>query len=943
MKQKSLSMDQAPYNSSAKKDQQAGSAKADLVKADIAKAEPIKKSAKTASVTPMMAQFLEIKAINPGFILFYRMGDFYELFFEDAKIASHALGIALTTRGSHLGEEIPMCGVPVRAHQQYLQKLISLGHRVAICEQMETPIEAKKRGSKSVVRRDVVRLVTPGTITEDDLLAQANNNYLGALAMLSHGEADFALAWADISTGETFVSDISANRLEDELGRLDLAELILSEKTAQYIDAKKLLPPTSIRHQAIFEAHHFQSENAIEQLREAFPSIDISDFSRVSCSALGGLLAYVSKTQKASGIALRAPLLAKNDGRMSIDLATWSSLEVLSTNRGEVKGSLRHAIDKTLTGAGSRLLSRRLTAPLADVAQIKKRLDMLEILVDDSLFRQQLFKSLSGMPDIGRPLTRLCLGRGGPRDLLHIAHAINGGKNVLTLLEEKLELPQGFADQVAILQKTPQDLASEIIATIIERPPLLAREGGFVAQNCNAELDLQRELTTKSRTYISQLQAELAKKCDIKSLKIKHNNVIGFFVEVPASHGQKLLDHPFNEEFIHRQTMANAMRFSTRELSELQGQIASAQQNALEIEMGIFERLLQKTVAATQTLRECADALAKIDLTYGLAVLAAEKSYCRPKIDNSLQFEIKDGRHPVVEQTLGNSGQTFVTNDCDLSGIGQDKANGGQLWLVTGPNMGGKSTFLRQNGLIAIMAQIGSFVPASFAHIGIVDRLFSRVGASDDIARGRSTFMVEMVETAAILNRATKRSLVVLDEIGRGTATFDGLSIAWAAAEALHNTNACRALFATHFHELTSLPAKLPRVSNHTMKAREWQGKVVFLHEVTAGAADRSYGIQVAQLAGLPEAVLQRAREILHMLENQEGGAKVKLLDDLPLFTHQPKYTNQTALGEKPNDLVDKMIKNILPDELTPLQAIEFIYQLKKTHNSERSGEQDND
>jgi len=941
-------MDQAPYNYSSKKDQKAGLAKTGLAKTDSdnvdsAQVDPLKNPGKTASVTPMMAQFLEIKAINPGFILFYRMGDFYELFFEDAKIASNALGIALTTRGTHMGEEIPMCGVPARAHQQYLRKLISFGHRVAICEQMETPIEAKKRGSKSVVRRTVVRLVTPGTITEDDLLAQSSNNYLGSLAMLSHGEADFALAWADISTGETFVSDISANRLEDELGRLDLAELIVSEKTAQYIDDKNFLPASAIRHKTIFEAQFFQSENAIEQLRKTFTSIDPSGFSRVSRSALGGLLAYVNKTQKASGIALRAPLLAKNDGRMRIDLATWSSLEVLLTNRGEAKGSLRHAIDKTLTGAGSRLLSRRLTAPLADVEQIKKRLDMLQVLVEDSLFRQQMHKSLSGMPDIGRPLTRLCLRRGGPRDLLHIAHAISGAKNVLNLLLKKSELPQGFSDQVAILEEMPQNLANEIISTIIERPPLLSREGGFVAQNCNAELDLQRELATKSRSYISQLQAQLSERCEIKPLKIKHNNVIGFFVEVPLAHGSKLLEAPFDEEFIHRQTMANAMRFSTRELGELQGQIASAQQKSLEIEIDIFEGLLEKTIGAAQILHKCADALAKIDLTYGLAVLAAENSYCRPKIDNSLHFEIKDGRHPVVEQTLGVSGQTFVTNDCDLSGVENSGQGGGRLWLVTGPNMGGKSTFLRQNALIAIMAQIGSFVPASFAHIGIVDRLFSRVGASDDIARGRSTFMVEMVETAAILNRATKRSLVVLDEIGRGTATFDGLSIAWAAAEALHNTNACRALFATHFHELTSLPAKLPRVSNHTMKAREWQGKVVFLHEVAPGAADRSYGIQVAQLAGLPEAVLQRAREILHVLENQEGGAKVKLLDDLPLFTHKPRFTGEINSTEKSNDLVDKMIADILPDELTPLQAIEFIYQLKKTHKSERSGEQDND
>ncbi len=908
-------MDQAPYKSSLKPEGQVKSAKS------------AKNQTKPSSVTPMMAQFFEIKAVNPGFLLFYRMGDFYELFFEDAEIAAGALGIALTTRGTHMGKEIPMCGVPVRAHKEYLRKLISFGHRVAICEQMETPAEAKKRGAKSVVQRDVVRLVTPGTITEDDLLASSSNNYLGALSMISHGETDFALAWADISTGETFVADIDGDRLEDELGRLDLAELILSEKTAHHIEENTLLPLGFIKHQAILAPECFHSDKAAERLKKTFNSLDQAEFTRAACSALGALLFYVGQTQKEAGLSLRAPSIAPLEGRMQIDLATWSSLEVLFTNRGETKGSLRHAIDKTLTGAGSRLLSRRLTAPLADKSKIIQRLDMVDILVGDSLFRQQLREALAGMPDMSRPLTRLCLGRGGPRDLFQIAIAIDGAIKVLSCLAQKPDLPNGFVDLVAIVAKIPKELAEEIHHILIENPPLLAREGGFVAQNCHKELDRQRELATKSRTIISQLQANLCEKTEIKSLKIKHNNVLGYFVEVPAAHGSKLMQAPFDAEFIHRQTMANAMRFTTAELSELQGQIATAQQNALEIETEIFEQLLAKTINHRENLRNCADALARIDLTYGLATLATQNSYCRPTIDNSLKFQITGGRHPVVEQTLSNSASSFIANDCDLTGI-EGAKGGGQLWLVTGPNMGGKSTFLRQNALIAILAQIGSFVPATSAHIGIVDRLFSRVGASDDIARGRSTFMVEMVETATILNRATKRSLVILDEIGRGTATFDGLSIAWATAEALHQSNACRALFATHFHELTSLPSILPRVSNHTMKVREWQGKVVFLHEVAKGAADRSYGIQVARLAGLPEEVLVRARQILTMLESQEGGSTAKMLDDLPLFTQKPKR------DEKIVNPVDEMLEKLHPDELTPLQAVEFLYELKKTHKS---------
>lgn len=878
-------------------------------------------------VTPMMAQFFEIKAVNPGYLLFYRMGDFYELFFEDAKIASGALGIALTTRGSHMGQPIPMCGVPARAHQEYLRKLISFGHRVAICEQMEDPAEAKKRGAKSVVKRDVVRLVTPGTITEDDLLPAQTNNFLGALAMVGHGESKLALAWADISTGETFICDLEQSQLLDELGRLDLAELILAPNTHDHLTKNSTLPQGFVKHLAVMDVELFQSNTAPERLNAAFESLDISNMSRSSSAALAALVSYVARTQKQAGIALRAPKLDSETQVMHIDLATWSSLEVLKTNRGETKGSLRHAIDKTITAAGARLLSRRLTAPLLSVKTINKRLDMVQEFVNDSLFSDTVRQALQGMPDLTRPLTRLNLGRGGPRDLAHIAHAINSAQKLFQILDKRDPLPEGLQKLAEILSNTPQALAQHILSTLVDQPPLFAKDGEFVRQNCHDELDKQRQLATKSRTIISQLQAELAVETDIKPLKIKHNKVLGYFIEVPVAYGKKLLEEPFVANFIHRQTMANAMRFTTTPLGELEGQIARAQQTALEIETSIFISLHQDVMSQTQNLRETADTLAQIDVSYALAKLAADHAYCRPKIDQSLAFKIEAGRHPVVEQTLAKNAQTFVTNDCDLSGsqsLKKETDGGGQLWLVTGPNMGGKSTFLRQNALIAILAQIGSYVPARAAHIGIVDRLFSRVGASDDIAQGRSTFMVEMVETAAILNRATKNSLVILDEIGRGTATFDGLSIAWATAEALHQTNASRALFATHFHEMTSLASLMERVSNHTMKAREYKGEVVFLHEVSKGAADRSYGIQVARLAGLPENVLHRAREILDMLENQDNGANAKMLTDLPLFSHTPP---QKKLEKNP---VVAMVEALQPDELTPRQAIDFMYQLKK-------------
>lgn len=882
-------------------------------------------AAKPAVLTPMMAQFLEIKAINPGYLLFYRMGDFYELFFEDAEIASQALGIVLTKRGKHLENDIPMCGVPVHAAQDYLKKLIRLGHRVAICEQMEDPAEAKKRGSKSVVKRDVERLVTPGTLTEDDLLPAHANNFLASLAMVRHSEQDFALAWADISTGETNVIDVPANELADTLARIDPAELILAQATEATLKGEPIFPPGLSAHLTVLEGDIFESQSATETVKATFGTIDVSSLTRAACAALSGLLAYVSEAQKGGTIALRPPQTETGQPLMAIDAATRSSLELLVTNRGETKGALRHAIDMTVTSAGSRLLASRIAAPLADADKINARLDMVATAVADTGFTSDLRKALRAVPDITRALTRLTLDRGGPRDLLSIGQAISGAHDIAALLGAKDELPEGLTRLSKTLSQTPAPLAAELNIAVDEEPPNLARDGGFVRTGYDDELDKERDLARESRNVIAALQARLVAETDIKPLKIKHNNVLGYFVEVPAAHGPKLMAEPFNQAFIHRQTMASAMRFTTAELAELEGRIARAHDAALEIEIAIFARLRDTVLSNTDILRDAADALAEIDLTAGLAILAAERNYCRPRVDTSLAFDIKGGRHPVVEQTLGANGDSFVVNDCDLSGA--DNAPG-QLWLVTGPNMGGKSTFLRQNALIGILAQVGAFVPATSAHIGVIDRVFSRVGASDDIAHGRSTFMVEMVETATILNRATKRSLVVLDEIGRGTATFDGLSIAWATAEALHQTNMSRALFATHFHELTALSKTMQRVSNHTMKVREWEGEVVFLHEVATGAADRSYGIQVAKLAGLPETVLIRAREVLDLLEKQPAGTTGAVLDDLPLFTHRPKPMPKKA------DPIAKMIDAIRPDELTPREAIELIYQLKKARDA---------
>jgi len=876
--------------------------------------------------TPMMAQFLEIKAINPGYLLFYRMGDFYELFFEDAEIASGALGIALTKRGKHENANIPMCGVPVRAHDSYLKKLISLGYRVAICEQMEEASEAKKRGSKSVVKRDVVRLVTAGTLTEDDLLPINSNNFLCSLAMINN-ENDFALAWADISTGETWVSEIDKQSLGDELARINPVELIISHQTLNKLDGAGVFPASLGDNITRLDGEYFDSERANDNLKIAFSDFDALTLNRAARSALGALIIYIFEAQKTGALVLRKPNIETKNSFMLIDAATRSSLELLLTNRGEAKGSLRSNIDMCSNSAGSRLLARRLAAPLTNKNAINARLDMVEAIYNDVIFCETLRSDLRQIPDISRAITRLALGRAGPRDLLSLGRAMIGANNLGNKISAQSDLPEGLKNIANTLLKLPQELGEKLLNAIETEPPYLAREGGFIKPLYNEELDRQRLLAKESRTIISALQQSLSEETEIKSLKIKHNKVLGFFVESSSAHGDKLLQEPYKEKFIHRQTMANVMRFTTAELGELEGQIARAQDATLAIEIEIFNSLSKEILLLDNLLRLGADALAKLDVTIALARLAAKNSYTRPIIDESLAFNIKDARHPVVEETLKEAGQVFVTNDCDLSANADEK---GQLWLLTGPNMGGKSTFLRQNALIAILAQMGSFVPASFAHIGIVDRVFSRVGASDDIASGRSTFMVEMVETAAILNRASKKSLVILDEIGRGTATFDGLSIAWASVEALSQINQCRALFATHFHEMTALAKTLKNTSNHTLKVKEYKGEVVFLHEVIDGAADRSYGIAVARLAGLPEVVLNRAKDILAMLEKSSSKNAPNMIDDLPLFTHQPKIEN------KQDDVITQMIKDLKPDDLSPRNAVEFLYELKKAHESKK-------
>jgi len=887
-----------------------------------------------AKITPMMAQFLEIKAANPDSLLFYRMGDFYELFFEDAEVASAALGITLTKRGKHQGEDIPMCGVPVHAADDYLNKLIAKGHRVSVCEQTEDPAEAKKRGSKSVVRRDVVRLVTPGTLTEERLLDAGANNFLMALTRLKggslEGNAVYGLAWIDMSTGSFQVSETDHQRLAADLAQVSPRELILADNLLQESELRLIAEQAGGALSPVPRAF-FDSSTATDRLAHYFgvKTLDgFGTFSRAELSAAAGILAYVEKTQLGERPPLDPPVREAGAGRMLIDPATRANLELSRTLSGEKQGSLLATIDRTVTGAGSRLLASRLAGPLVNVDAIHRRHDAVAFFLENEIMRESLRQTLKGAPDMARALSRIALNRGGPRDILAVAQGLESARQVLDQTSATAgTIPAEIAAARASLERAPHDLGGELVTALKDEPPLLKRDGGFIASGYNADLDELRSLRDESRKVIARLQAEYSEELGLRSLKIKHNNVLGWFIEAPSAQTEKLTADP--GRFIHRQTMAGAMRFTTTELADLESKIASAGERSLAIELEIFDRLAGAIIEAGEAIKAAAHGLSILDVSAALAKLAQEENYARPTVDDSRAFDIRGGRHPVVEKALKKSGgDSFVANDANLGPDADEDI--GHIWLITGPNMAGKSTFLRQNALIAVLAQTGSYVPAASAHIGIVDRLFSRVGAADDLARGRSTFMVEMVETAAILNQAGDRSLVILDEIGRGTATFDGLSIAWATIEHLHEVNRSRALFATHYHELTALSAKLERLSNATVSVKEWKGDVIFLHEIVPGAADRSYGIQVAKLAGLPASVVERSKQVLSQLEEQDRRSPAEsLIDELPLFASLAAARPSAPSGFSEPDPVSEALEEINPDDMTPREALEALYRLK--------------
>ncbi|EJL21003.1 DNA mismatch repair protein MutS [Novosphingobium sp. AP12] len=854
----------------------------------------------------MMAQYLALREEAGDCLLFYRMGDFFELFFDDARAASQILDIALTTRGEHAGVPIPMCGVPVHAAEGYLARLIKAGCRVAIAEQVETPAEAKKRGGyKALVARDIVRFVTAGTLTEEALLEPRRANVLAAACEL---RGTVGIAAVDISTGRMELEECPPERLPAALARLGASELVVP-------DGWDAAPEAAIPR----SAHEFSSDGGEARLKlvHGVATLDgFGAFTRPMLAAVGGLIAYLDHVGRGKLPLLLPPEARAGDAALAMDEATRASLEILESSQGGRKGSLVDAIDRCVTGAGARQLADDLSAPLTDRIAIAGRLELVEWLHDDALLREDLRAALRALPDLGRALGRVVAGRGSPRDLGQLRDGLSGARRI----GERLRAMDGLP---VLLERVLPDLGGHaalvdhFARALVETPPTERGQGGYIAAGYDAALDELRVMSGNARRAIAALEAKYREETGVASLKIKHNNVLGYFIEVAQRHADRLLEP--DSGFTHRQTMAGAMRFNALALHEEAARITEAGAHALAAEEAHFEELVAEAIAARQSIARTAAALARIDVAAGQAERAAEGGWTRPQVVEGISLDIEGGRHPVVEAALKAQGERFVANDCRL-------ASHDRLWLIGGPNMGGKSTFLRQNALIVLLAQAGGFVPAKSARIGMVDRLFSRVGASDNLARGRSTFMVEMVETAAILAQASPSSFVILDEVGRGTSTYDGLALAWAVAEAVHETNRCRCLFATHYHELARLAETCEALSLHHVRAREWKGDLVLLHELSEGPADRSYGLAVARLAGVPPKVISRAKSVLEKLEKgrAETGGLAAGLGDLPLFA-AAQVTRETEC-----DTLRDKLRDMDVDALAPRDALEILYDLKR-------------
>ncbi|MEO6040949.1 MAG: DNA mismatch repair protein MutS [Croceibacterium sp.] len=860
----------------------------------------------SAAPTPMMAQYLALKREAGDCLLFYRMGDFFELLFNDAKVASQVLDIALTSRGEHDGSPIPMCGVPVHSAEGYLARLIKAGCRVAIAEQTESPEEARKRGgSKTLVARDIVRFVTAGTLTEEALLEPRRANVLAAVCEV---RGTCGIAACDISTGRMELEECTPEALGAALARLGPSELVSPE-------GWNGAPPEAIvRPRADFASD--PGEARLKAVHNVATLDGFGQFSRAMLAAAGGLIAYLDHAGRGTLPLLLPPVAFGGAGRLAMDEATRASLELLTAHGGGREGSLLAAIDRCVTGAGARQLAADLSAPLAETPGIDQRLDLVHWLHDDPLGRADLRDALRACPDIGRALGRVVAGRGSPRDLGQIRDGLGQGRRLGDFLQARLDRPRLLEDLLPSLSGHGA-LTDWLSRALVATPPTERGSGGFIAEGYDHALDELRGIASHSRRAIAALEAAYRAETGVAALKIRHNGVLGYFIEVPARHADALMGP--DSGFTHRQTMAGAVRFNSLGLHEEATRIAEAGGHALAAEEAHFEELVGAVAAAREPIARTAAALARLDVAAGQAERAAESGWCRPDVVDRPWLEIEGGRHPEVEAALARGAERFVANDCRL-------APEDRLWLVGGPNMGGKSTFLRQNALIVVLAQAGGFVPAQRAVVGLVDRLFSRVGASDNLARGRSTFMVEMVETAAILAQASERSFVILDEVGRGTSTYDGLALAWAVAEAIHETNRCRCLFATHYHELARLAESCPALSLHHVRAKEWKGDLVLLHEVAEGAADRSYGLAVARLAGVPKPVIARAKSVLERLEKgrAETGGLAAGLGELPLFAAaaQVEDVRRDGLRER--------LETLDLDSLSPRDALDLLYELKR-------------
>jgi DNA mismatch repair protein MutS len=851
----------------------------------------------------MMKQYLEAKQACPDALLLFRMGDFYEMFYEDAKTAARLVNLALTSREK--GENaVPMAGFPHHQLESYLGKLIALGMRVAVCEQVEDPKKAV-----GLVRREVTRVVTPGTVIDDSLLDPRESNYLAAVTT---GDPA-GLAWVELSTGRFVAASFPRRQLADQLARIAPAECLVAEESEP-------LPTQAASAMMVTRrpAWAFASATAREGLAKHFGTATLegfgfseSDEDGQAIRAAGAILDYLNETQKTSPAHIDRLVPYRVTNALEIDQASRRSLEITRTIReGRREGSLLAVLDQTITAMGSRLLADWVANPLTDVAAIDARLDAVAELVADARLASDLRESLRRVYDLERLLARITTGRASPRDLNFL------GRTLRTLPSLKAKLAARSSRLLCELEGQIDlciDLRAQLDAGLVDDCPLSSRDGGFIREDFSPELDALRDLMRGGKQWIAAYQAKETERTGIPNLKVGFNKVFGYYLEVTNTHQGKVPD-----DYIRKQTVKNAERYITPELKEYEEKVLTAEEKSKELEYELFIKLRDAVAVARRQVRITATALAELDVLVSLAELARARNYCRPKITAAPVLEIFEGRHPVLDVIEPHG--TFVPNDTHLGG------EAGQILLITGPNMAGKSTYIRQVALMTLMAQIGSFVPAREATIGVADRIFARVGASDELTRGQSTFMVEMTETARILNTATAQSLVILDEIGRGTSTYDGISLAWSVAEHLHDRIGCRTLFATHYHELTDLAQSLPRVKNLNVAVREWQDEVVFLHKIVEGAADKSYGIHVARLAGVPREVIERSKDILTQLEEEHLDAEGRAKIARPVHIERRSHLQLTLFGPADHPLLDD-IRQLDVNQLTPLDALGLVHK----------------